>query len=150
MQLSNYFIIMYILNKPFTHGGCDTRLTFNPNDLCIHSIWTPPPQYFYLWGFLKDNMYENNPQSIAELKRTINRKIRAIPKKVWAIDRLCSTNSSVPSTHWWSFGIHPAKNASFELETSNQCFFVMISASRTCHRFLSFFISVKNHYHINE
>ena len=35
--------------------------------------WTPhspdlnPPD-FYLWGFVKDHVYENRPQSIAELR----------------------------------------------------------------------------------
>ena len=53
---------------------------------------------FYLWRFLKDNLYENNPQSIAELKAAGNQKIRAIPKKVCQDDwQLYSTNSSVSS-----------------------------------------------------
>ena len=45
------------------------------------SIFTrfEPPD-FYLWEFLK-NVYENNPQSINELKVAINQKICAIPKQ---------------------------------------------------------------------
>ena len=39
------------------------------------------PPYFYLWGYLKDNMYENNPQTIGELKAAITAKIREIPKE---------------------------------------------------------------------
>jgi hypothetical protein len=35
--------------------------------------------YFYLWGYLKDNVYENNPQTIGELKAAITAKIREIP-----------------------------------------------------------------------
>jgi hypothetical protein len=38
------------------------------------------PPYFYLWGYLKDNVYENNPQTIGELKAAITAKIREIPK----------------------------------------------------------------------
>lgn len=36
---------------------------------------------FYLWGFLKDNVYQGNPQTIEELKTAITAKIRAIPKE---------------------------------------------------------------------
>jgi hypothetical protein len=39
------------------------------------------PPYFYLWGYLKDNVYENNPQTIGELKAAIKAKIREIPKE---------------------------------------------------------------------
>lgn len=45
-----------------------------------HSPDLNPPD-FYLWGFLKDNVYGNNPQSIAELKMAINQTIRAIQKQ---------------------------------------------------------------------
>ena len=40
-----------------------------------------PPICFYLWGYLKDNVYENNPQTIGELKAAITGKIRQIPKE---------------------------------------------------------------------
>jgi hypothetical protein len=40
----------------------------------------PPPPYFYLWGYLKDIVFENNPQTIGELKAAITAKIREIPK----------------------------------------------------------------------
>ena len=36
---------------------------------------------FYLWGFLKEHVYENRPQSIAELKVAITQKIRAVRKE---------------------------------------------------------------------
>ena len=39
------------------------------------------PLYFYLWGYLQDNVYENNPQTIGELKAAITGKIRQIPKE---------------------------------------------------------------------
>ena len=39
------------------------------------------PPDFYLWGYLKDNVYENNPQTIGELKAAITAKIREIPKE---------------------------------------------------------------------
>ena len=41
----------------------------------------PQTPDFYLWGFLKDHVYENHPQSTAELKVTITQKIRAIRKE---------------------------------------------------------------------
>jgi hypothetical protein len=37
------------------------------------------PTYFYLWEYLKDSVYENNPQIIGELKAAITAKIREIP-----------------------------------------------------------------------
>ena len=36
---------------------------------------------FNLWGFLKDNVYKNNPKSIAELKTAITHQIRGIQKE---------------------------------------------------------------------
>ena len=50
--------------------------------------WTPhspdlnPPD-LYLWGYLKDNVYQNNPQTIGELKTAIAiaAKIREIPRE---------------------------------------------------------------------
>jgi hypothetical protein len=32
-----------------------------------------------MWGYLKDNVYENIPQTIGELKAAITSKIREIP-----------------------------------------------------------------------
>ena len=37
-----------------------------------------PPDYF-LWGYLKDRIYGNNPQTLAALKDNIRREIRRIP-----------------------------------------------------------------------
>ena len=48
------------------------------------SEWAPhspdlnPPD-FYLWGYLKDHVYENNPQTIMDLKAAITARIREIP-----------------------------------------------------------------------
>ena len=42
-----------------------------------HSPDLNPPD-FYLWGYFKDNVYENNPQTIPELKRAITVRIRRI------------------------------------------------------------------------
>ena len=39
------------------------------------------PTDFYPWGFLKDIVYQENPQTIEELKTAITAKIRAIPKE---------------------------------------------------------------------
>ena len=40
-----------------------------------------PPRLFYLWGYLQENVYENNPERIGELKAAITGKIRQIPKE---------------------------------------------------------------------
>ena len=45
-----------------------------------HSPDLNPPD-FYLWGYLKDNVYTNNPQTIPNLKAAIAAKIRAIPRE---------------------------------------------------------------------
>lgn len=45
-----------------------------------HSPDLNPPD-FYLWGYLKDHVYENNPQTIGDLKAAITAKIRAIPRE---------------------------------------------------------------------
>ena len=45
----------------------------------IHRTWTPPD--FYLWGYLKDRVYANNPQSIPDLKAAIAAAIRAITRE---------------------------------------------------------------------
>ena len=52
---------------------CDVEWAADSPDL------NPPD--FYLWGYLKDNVYENNLQTIGELKAAITRKIRQIPKE---------------------------------------------------------------------
>ena len=44
-----------------------------------HSPDLNPPD-FYLWGLLKDHMYENRPQSIAELKVALTQNMHAIRK----------------------------------------------------------------------
>jgi len=41
----------------------------------------PPPQIFICGDILKDNVYQNNPQTIAELKAAIAAKIREIPRE---------------------------------------------------------------------
>ena len=48
--------------------------------------WSPyspdlSPPDFYLWGYLKDRVYANNPQSIPDLKAAITAAIRAIPRE---------------------------------------------------------------------
>ena len=50
------------------------------------SEWTPhspelnPPD-FYFWGYLKDHVYGNNPQTIRDLKAEITAKTSAIPRE---------------------------------------------------------------------
>jgi len=52
----------------------------------VWSQWLPhspdlnPPD-FYLWGYLKDRVYGNNPQTIPDLKAAITAVIRAIPRE---------------------------------------------------------------------
>ena len=69
----------------------------------VHSPDLNPP-YFYLWGYFKDNVYENNPQTIGELKAAITAKIREISKEE------CVKYTSVPSTPRMPFGAHFGKN----------------------------------------
>ena len=45
-----------------------------------HSPDLNPPD-FYLWVYLKDNVYTNNPQKNSDLKAAIAAKIRAIPRE---------------------------------------------------------------------
>ena len=45
-----------------------------------HSPDLNPPD-FYLWGFLKHHVYQNNPQTIAELKEVITEQIHGIAKE---------------------------------------------------------------------
>ena len=51
-------------------------------DWAPHSPDLNPPD-FYLSGYLKDNVYENNPQTIPELKTAITGRIKEC---VWVID----------------------------------------------------------------
>ena len=46
----------------------------------LHSPDLNPPD-FYLWGFLKDHVYQNNPQTIAELKVAITQQIHGITRR---------------------------------------------------------------------
>jgi len=39
------------------------------------------PPDFYLWGYLKDRVYGNNPQTIPDLKAAITAATRAIPRE---------------------------------------------------------------------
>ena len=46
----------------------------------LHSPDLNPPD-FYLWGFLKNHVYQNNPQTIAELKVAIIEQIHGITRE---------------------------------------------------------------------
>ena len=39
------------------------------------------PPDFYMWGYLKDRVYGNNPQTIPDMKAAITAAIRAIPRE---------------------------------------------------------------------
>ena len=45
-----------------------------------HSPDLNPPD-FYLWGYLKDRVFDNNPQTIPDLKAAITAAIKAIPRE---------------------------------------------------------------------
>ena len=80
----------------------------------------PQTPDFYLWGFLKDHVYENCPQSIAKLKVAITQKIYAIRKEECVrvtslLVRLCLSASSVSEAQQPSFGTCALINVSFEL-----------------------------------
>jgi len=57
-----------------------------------------------MWGYHKDRVYGNNPQTIPDLKAAI----RAIPKEeMWAGHReLCQPDPNVPAAPGSSFGAH--------------------------------------------
>ena len=42
------------------------------------------PADFFLWGYLKGKVYENNPQTTEALKTNIRREIRRIPQEMCA------------------------------------------------------------------
>ena len=51
------------------------------DSLAEDAMWNGPhthqilaPSDFYLWGFLRDNVYQGNPQTIEELKTAITEK----------------------------------------------------------------------------
>ena len=43
------------------------------------SQFPPPPHNFFLWGYLKDRVYEDNTPTIERLKGNIKCEIRIIP-----------------------------------------------------------------------
>ena len=45
--------------------------------------WSPDlnPRDFYLWGYLKDRVFGNNPQTIPDLKAAITAAIKVIPRE---------------------------------------------------------------------
>ena len=80
-----------------------------------HSPDLNPPD-FYLWGYLKDNVYENNPQTIPELKRAITGRIRRISVEecVWVIDNFAN-RIYVFTTPWGSSRAYTGKTMTQEL-----------------------------------
>ena len=52
-----------------------------------HSLDLNPPD-FYVWGYHKDRVYGNNPQTTPDLKAAITATIRAIPREEcgWVIE----------------------------------------------------------------
>ena len=69
-----------------TCGSCHIILTKNVFQVRASAFTAPHspdlnPLDFYLWGFLKDKVYKNNPQTVPELKAAIEAKVRAISKE---------------------------------------------------------------------
>ena len=88
-----------------------------------HSPDLNPPD-FYLWGYLKDNVYTNNPQTIPDLKAAIAAKIRAIPKEECRqiYPKLCTSGASVSAAWRSKSGTHlgaSMKHTFFKVQTSN-------------------------------
>jgi len=63
---------------------------------------------FYLWGYLKDRVYGNNPQTIPGLKTAITAAIRAIPKEECGrvIENFARPDPNVPAAPGSSIGAH--------------------------------------------
>jgi hypothetical protein len=69
---------MQMLSEFF--GGC----------IISRNLWPPrspdlSPPDLYLWGFLKENMHKNNPQTLEELKQNTE---------------LCTSNVTAETLHW--------------------------------------------------
>ena len=73
------------------------------------------PRDFYLSGYLKENAYQNNPQTFGELKAAIAAKIREIPREegVREIGNFCATDASLSQTPRRSFGTYSEENITF-------------------------------------
>ena len=71
------------LRRYFPGNRLISRRTDNPWP--AHSPDLSPPDFF-LWGYLKERVYHNNPQTIDALKENIRREIRKIPREM--LDRV--------------------------------------------------------------
>lgn len=67
------------LRKYFPGDQLISRMTDNPWP--PYSLDLSPPDYF-LWGYLKERKYEDNPDTIDWLKENIKREIRRIPSDI--------------------------------------------------------------------
>ena len=70
-------VIMELLDRCFAGRLMSRRCV---PEWFMHSRDLNTPD-FYLWDFLKDNVYQNNPQTIAELKEAITQQIRSIARE---------------------------------------------------------------------
>ena len=66
---------------PHTSNGSMAWLSSQQLDipLSAHSPDLNPPD-FYLWGYIKDNVYADNLQTINDIKKAITTKICDIPR----------------------------------------------------------------------
>ena len=71
--------VLEFLRQYFPRDGLILHQTDNP--------WPPNspnlnPSDYFLWGYLKDRVYENNPQTTEVLKDNIRIEIRQIPQEM--------------------------------------------------------------------
>ena len=88
-----------------------------------HSPDLNPPD-FYLWGYLKDRVFGNNPQTIPDLKAAITAAIKSDPEGGMreGHQELSPPDPSVPAAPGSSFGAHfraPVKQRVFAVQTWN-------------------------------
>ena len=88
-----------------------------------HSPDLNPPD-FYLWGYLKDSVYTNNPQTIPDLKAVIAAKNQGDSKGRMrqSYPKLCTSGASVCAAWRSTSGTHlgaSMKHTFFKAQTSN-------------------------------
>ena len=75
--------IIYKITPQIKIWSCGNALVIvsSVEGVILNGLHTSPdlnPPDFYLWGYLKDNVYHDNPHTIPELKTAITTKIRTI------------------------------------------------------------------------
>ena len=83
LQLDGAFPHTALENRLWLEDKFDDQIVSlkTPNECAPHSPDLTPMDYFF-GGYCKDNVYENKPATIADLKTNITRHIRAIQKEM--------------------------------------------------------------------